>query len=302
MSVNSRPVVFLVLAVVVISVGTMITTFIPLFAGTTYEKIEGITPYSPLEVVGRDVYVREGCNNCHTQTVRPLKFETDRYGDYSRGGEFEYDRPFQWGSKRTGPDLAREGGKYPDSWQYQHFNDPRSLVPESNMPAYAWLADEKIDPAYTETKMKTLGFPYTPEDISALSDKSEMDALVAYMQRMGADWKKMNAKPAAAVSAPAPGENPYAGNEAAIKEGEEIFEANCAACHGEHLTGGIGPDLVDDEWLFGGTDKDIFASINGGRPNGMPPFGSTLGEDKIWKVVSFIKSSYAKGHEASEHH
>lgn len=302
MSVNSKPVAFLVLAIAVISVGTLITTFIPLFMGTTYEKVEGITPYSPLETVGRDVYVREGCNNCHTQTVRPLKFETDRYGDYSRGGESAYDRPFQWGSKRTGPDLAREGGKYPDSWQYQHFKDPRSLVPDSNMPHYAWLADEKIDPAYTEKKMKALNFPYTPEQITELSAKTEMDALVAYMQKLGADWKKINSNTAMAAEIPVAGDNPYAGNEAVIKEGEELFEANCAACHGEKLEGGIGPSLVDEEWLYGSTDKDIFVSVSGGRPNGMPPFGPTLGDDKVWKIVTFIKSDHAKTHEAAEKH
>lgn len=296
MSVYSKPVVFLVLAVVVISVGTLVTTIIPLLAGSNYETIEGITPYTPLETVGRDIYVREGCNNCHTQTVRPLKFETDRYGDYSRGGEFVYDRPFQWGSKRTGPDLAREGMKYPDSWHYQHFKDPRSLVPESNMPGYSWLSDETIDPAYTESKMKALDFPYTPEQISGLAGKSEMDALVAYMQKMGADYKKLTAPAATALPA---GTNPYAGNEAAINEGEELFEAICAPCHGEHLTGGIGPNLVDSEWKYGGTDADIHTTISGGRPGGMPSFGSSLGNDKIWKIVSFMKSPKVS-HEAHE--
>ncbi len=301
MSVYSKPILFLVLAVVVISVGTLITTFIPLLAGTTYEKMDGIKPYTALELTGRDVYVREGCNNCHTQTVRPLKFETDRYGDYSRGGEFAYDRPFLWGSKRTGPDLAREGGKYPDSWQYQHFEDPRSLAPQSNMPAYGWLKDKKIDPEYAECKMKALGFPYTPEEISALNGKSEMDALVAYMQKLGADYKKMTVKPAAMPVAAA-GVNPYANDRAAIHEGEEIFEANCSPCHGEKLTGGIGPNLVDSEWIFGSSDADVFESIANGRPGGMPSFSASLGEDRIWKVVSFIKSEGSEGHEKAESH
>lgn len=299
MSVNSRPILFLVLAVVVISAGTLITTFIPLFAGTTYEKMDGIKPYTPLELTGRDVYIREGCNNCHTQTVRPLKFETDRYGEYSRGGEFAYDRPFLWGSKRTGPDLAREGGRYPDSWQYQHFEDPRSLAPQSNMPAYGWLKDEKIDPAYAECKMKALGFPYTPGEIAALEGKTEMDALVAYMQKLGADFKKMSARPAA-VPVKAAGVNPYASDRAAIHEGEEIFEANCAACHGEDLAGGIGPSLTDSEWIYGSADADVFESIANGRPNGMPPFGPALGNDRIWKIVSFLKSEESVAREKAE--
>jgi cytochrome c oxidase cbb3-type subunit II len=302
MSVYTRPVVFLVLAVAVISVGTLITTFIPLLTGTTYEKIDGIKPYNALQLTGRDIYIREGCNNCHTQTVRPLKFETDRYGEYSRGGEFAYDRPFLWGSKRTGPDLAREGGKYPDSWHYQHFNNPRTLVPESNMPAYAFLAGNKIDPAYAEKKMKILGFPYTPEEILALSGKTEMDALVAYMQKLGADFKALTAKAVTAKPAEAAVTNPYSGNEAAAKEGEEIFEANCEACHGKDLTGGIGPNLVDNTWIFGSTDTDIYETVSHGRPGGMPSFEKTLGEDRIWKVITYIKSKGAQGHESSEGH
>jgi len=300
MNIYKNPVAFLITAIVVISIGTLVTTFIPLFAKSNVEPIAGITPYNALELTGRDVYIREGCNNCHTQTVRPLKFETARYGDYSRSGEFVYDRPFLWGSKRTGPDLAREGGKYPDGWHYEHFKDPRSIVPESNMPAYAWLANNQVEPAYAERKMKALGFPYTPQEISALSGKTEMDALVAYMQKLGADYKKIMAAkaPAAPVTAAGatPAGNPHAGDAVAAKEGHEIFEANCAPCHGKDLEGGIGPKLAgikDDE-------ADLFKDISNGLPGGMPPFKATLGDDKVWKVVTFLKSGGA-ANEAAEH-
>ncbi|MBI5189173.1 MAG: cytochrome-c oxidase, cbb3-type subunit II [Nitrospirae bacterium] len=301
MNVYSRPIVFLVLAIVVISVGTLVTTFIPLFAKTTSTPIDGIKPYTALELAGRDIYVREGCNNCHTQTVRPLKFETDRYGDYSRGGEFVYDRPFLWGSKRTGPDLAREGGRYPDAWHYQHFKDPRALVPDSNMPAYGWLEDTQVDPAVAEKKMAALGFPYTADEITALNGKTEMDAMVAYMQKLGRDFKEIMAAKNAQAAMPASAlSNPYAGNKSAIEEGDDIFEVNCASCHGKDLKGGIGADLTAASLKFGGTDADLYASITGGRPGGMPPFKDALGDDKVWRVVSFIQYVRGGGEEAKE--
>lgn len=153
-----------------------------------------VKPYDPLRLVGRDVYVREGCYLCHSQMIRSLSFETQRYGHFSTASESAYDRPFQWGSKRTGPDLARVGGKYSDQWQYMHLMDPRSVVPESNMPQYDWLAAQKIDAADIQARMKVLrklGDPYTDADIAsapkALEGKTEMDALVAYLQGLGID-------------------------------------------------------------------------------------------------------------------
>jgi len=291
-----NPVLFLIVALLAISVGTLVTTFIPLLKHSTYTEIEGVTPYNPLELEGRDIYVREGCNNCHTQTVRPLEFETKRYGEYSRSGEFVYDRPFLWGSKRTGPDLARIGGKYNDQWHYIHFDDPRKIAPRSNMPGYGWMKDVPVDAAFIEKKMKTLGFPYEPSEISSLQGKNELDALVAYMQKLGRDFKQIAsakeamAKPAAAASSVSEETNKYAADHAAIAEGHEIFEANCKVCHGEDLTGGIGPNLVDAEWLYGGDDASIHETIMNGRPNGMPPFGGTIGEDAVWKVAAYIKS------------
>ena len=152
----------------------------------------GIEPYDPLRLAGRDVYVREGCHVCHSQMIRTLSFETERYGDYSVAGEFVYDRPFQWGSKRTGPDLARVGGKYTDEWHRLHLLSPRDVVPESNMPNYPWLADAPIDAKEIQARMrglKRLGDPYDDADIeaapAALEGKTELDALIAYLQGLG---------------------------------------------------------------------------------------------------------------------
>ncbi len=149
-------------------------------------------PYAPLQLTGRDIYIREGCNNCHSQMIRPFRAETERYGHYSVAGEFVYDHPHLWGSKRTGPDLARVGGRYSDDWHRVHLDNPRDVVPESNMPGYPWLARTPADAATIETKMtvlRRLGVPYTDEEIAkapaALKDKTEQDALVAYLQGLG---------------------------------------------------------------------------------------------------------------------
>ncbi len=190
MNVDKKPVVFIVLAALTILVGTLVTTFIPLFVGTASPSIEKVIPYKPLELEGRDIYIREGCNNCHTQTVRPLKFETDRYGSYSLLEESAIDRPHLWGSKRTGPDLARVGRKYPAAWHVMHLKSPQSMYPDSNMPAYAWLGDRKLDTRHTERKMSILGYPSTPADMKALEGKTEMDALVAYLMRLGKELKQ----------------------------------------------------------------------------------------------------------------
>jgi len=185
MHIDKQPVTFMFLAVLAILVGTLITTFIPLFVGTVIPSTEKVIPYKPLEVEGRDIYIREGCNNCHSQTVRPLPFETARYGPPSTLEESAIDRPHLWGSKRTGPDLARVGRKYPAAWHYLHMKNPQSMYPQSNMPPYAWLADNRLDVSTTEKKMKVLGYPYAPDDIKGLAERTEMDALVAYLLRLG---------------------------------------------------------------------------------------------------------------------
>lgn len=177
------------LIAVVISIGGLVE-IVPLYMqSSVVEPSPGVKPYAALALEGRDVYVREGCYNCHSQMVRPLPAETERYGHYSVAGEAVYDHPFQFGSKRTGPDLARVGGRYTDEWHRVHLLNPRDVVPESNMPAFPWLAERTLDPAATQTKMRALqkiGVPYTTADIEAaietVRDRTEMDALIAYMQ------------------------------------------------------------------------------------------------------------------------
>lgn len=181
-----------VLIVVTISVGGLVE-IVPLFnQRSTTEPVDGLVPYGALELTGRDIYVREGCYNCHSQMVRPFRAETERYGPYSVAGEFVYDRPFQWGSKRTGPDLHRVGGRYSDEWHRVHLINPRDVVPESNMPAYPWLAERGVDGDTAATRMRALtllGHPYSDEDIAAapmmMTGKTELDAVIAYLQVLG---------------------------------------------------------------------------------------------------------------------
>ena len=182
----------ILLVILVVSVGGLVEIIPLYFQKSTTEPVAGLKPYSPVQLAGRDIYVREGCYNCHSQMIRPCRAETERYGHYSVAGEFVYDRPFQWGSKRTGPDLARVGGRYSDDWHRIHLNNPRDLVPESNMPPYPWLSTTAADSSQIEAKLRalrTLGHPYTEEDIAgakaALAGKSEQDALIAYLQVLG---------------------------------------------------------------------------------------------------------------------
>jgi cytochrome c oxidase cbb3-type subunit II len=181
-----------VLVLVVVAFGGLVEILPLFFQKSTTQPIAGVQPYPALQLAGRDVYVREGCYGCHSQMIRPLRSETIRYGHYSVAGEFVYDRPFQWGSKRTGPDLHRVGGKYSDQWHIDHLNNPRDLVPESNMPAYPWLAKAPLDGPDVARRMRALqalGVPYSESDISgaaaAVKGKTEMDAMVAYLQGLG---------------------------------------------------------------------------------------------------------------------
>ena len=187
----------IVLTILTISVGGLLE-IVPLFfqKSTTTPTNELVKPYSPLRLAGRDIYIREGCYNCHSQMIRPFRAETERYGHYSVAGEFVYDHPFQWGSKRTGPDLARVGGRYSDQWHKTHLLNPRDVVPESNMPAYAWL-DRPLKDDAIEDKMKALravGVPYTDAEIAgakkAIEGVTEVDALIAYLQGMGTALKQ----------------------------------------------------------------------------------------------------------------
>ena len=186
----------IVLILLVVAVGGLVEIVPLFFQKSTTQPIAGLKPYTALQLAGRDVYLREGCYGCHSQMIRPLFAETLRYGHYSMAGESVYDHPFQWGSKRTGPDLARVGGKYSDEWHRIHLNNPRDLVPESNMPAYSWLVDDKLDPADMGPKMRALrrvGVPYTDDEIAHAGDevagKTELDGLIAYLQILGTSYK-----------------------------------------------------------------------------------------------------------------
>jgi len=279
---EKKPVLLLVLATLAILVGTIITMAMPFaWVNTEADRIDSVKPYSPLQLAGRDVYIREGCNNCHSQTVRPLVAEVLRYGDYSKSGEFVYDRPHLWGSRRTGPDLARIGGKYPDEWHYQHMRQPVVMVPQSNMPNYAFLDNKLVDPDYTRKKMDVLGFPYDNMQIEELNGKTEMDAMVAYLQKLGNDipWRQ-------AIQTEIVGDlnNPFPAAKEAVSAGRDLYMLHCALCHGREYTGDIGPALEEVEI----EEQELFEIIHNGVTDlGMPSF-SNLGPKRVWQLVNFL--------------
>jgi cytochrome c oxidase cbb3-type subunit 2 len=195
----------IVLTLIACSFGGLAEIVPLMFQKETTTPVEGLKPWGALELEGRDVYIREGCNVCHSQMIRPFRAETERYGHYSVAGESVYEHPFLWGSKRTGPDLARVGGKYSDDWHRVHLNNPRDVVPESNMPGFPWLAETVLDGEVTGDKMKALrmvGVPYTDEDIAGAKElvagKTEQEALIAYLQKLGTVLGRGNTVPAAA--------------------------------------------------------------------------------------------------------
>lgn len=299
----SKSVLFTLVATVTVLIGTIMTVFVPMFTDSINPKLETLKPYTAIELAGRDIYQREGCLTCHTQTVRPLKTEVLRYGDYSKAGEFYYDRPFLWGSKRTGPDLARVGGKYTDEWHRQHMIDPRAFFAESNMPSYAFLQERMVDAEQTKANMDGLGFPYEQADIESLKQTTELEALIAYLQVIGtavtgAQRKQLDI---AAV----PDENPLAGSDQAAANGRTLYIANCAPCHGDYAGGQeiIGsPELTtlfaryESMYnMFGDTTQDKFVLrliAQGGMGQGamMPAFGTTLEEEQLWSLVEYLKS------------
>jgi cytochrome c oxidase cbb3-type subunit 2 len=196
--IETTPTLLIVLVILVVAIGGLVEIVPLYFQRSVTQRVEGIKPYEPLRLVGRDIYIREGCYNCHSQMIRPFRAETLRYGHYSVAGEFVYDHPFQWGSKRTGPDLARVGARYSDEWHRIHFNNPRDVVPESNMPAYPWFARSSLDDVDVQGRMKALksiGVPYTDEQIAkareAIKGKTELDAVIAYLQGLGVELRNV---------------------------------------------------------------------------------------------------------------
>ena len=324
----AQPVLFTVLVAVTVLVGSIATMAYPIFRQDMQQKVPGLKPLGALELAGRDVYQRESCNACHTQTVRPLRSEIVRYkgsraevpgARYSLAGEFAYDHPFLWGSKRTGPDLAFEGWIKPSKdWQAQHLENPQALVPRSNMPAYAFLKQEAIDAAELQAHMRalrTVGVPYTDEDIAgapaAVGGKNKLDALVAYVVSLGKAVDRSR-KPTSIDLAEV---NPLAGNADAAKRGRRVFEDNgCAACHGEEGEGidGVAPSLIDNRFLEVDGDMPDAAYVGMitfgsdakpalGRPGradgGMP--AAELAEDDAWALVTWLRSH--KKHEEADH-
>jgi cytochrome c oxidase cbb3-type subunit 2 len=212
---------------IVVSIGGLVQIVPLMFQASVVQPLPGQKPYPPLELAGRDIYLREGCYGCHSQMIRTLRFETARYGHYSLAAESVYDHPFQWGSKRTGPDLARVGGRYSDDWHRVHLINPRDVVPQSNMPAYPWLERREVRSdklVATMRAMQRLGVPYTEEEIAAapaeVAGKTEMDALIAYLQGLGRYGPRMAAPDGDATAAAAPASKPLAAGEATPAGGE----------------------------------------------------------------------------------
>jgi cytochrome c oxidase cbb3-type subunit 2 len=325
-TIYSKAFSFSILAAVVVLVGTIVTMAYPLVRPEMHVKVEGLKPLGPLELAGRDVYQREGCMACHTQTVRPLKTEVVRYkgknaeepaARYSLAGEFAYDHPFLWGSKRTGPDLAFEGWIKPSKdWHYAHYADPRSKAARSNMPAYAFLAKEKVDGAAIQAHMRALravGVPYGDADLAAaaaaVEGKTAMDALVAYTVTLGKAVDRSKKPGSVDLGEP----NPLAGKAEAVVAGARLYhDSGCDACHGDHGEGGEGiPSLVDDRFLGGTPDmsdaayaamvlfgSDVKPALGraGLADGGMP--ANDLEEDDVWAIVTWLREQ--KAHEAHE--
>lgn len=288
---EKNPVIFIVLAFVVIMIGTSITMIAPFnWINSAGDRIPEVKPYTPLQQEGRDIYMREGCNNCHSQTVRTLAADVERYGyggSYSLSGEFVFDRPFLWGSRRTGPDLARIGLKYSDpagAWHRKHMENPQSVVPASNMPAYAFLK-QPLDSSYAERKMKLLKFPYTQADLDELKGKTEMDAIIAYMRKLGTDIPLKTVVNASAATQSVL-KNPYTELKSIRAEAQSLYAKTCSPCHGDKLQGGVGPALRSSDL----SDTQLFEVIAKGRLSaGMPAFSATLDQKDIWKLATLIR-------------
>jgi len=313
-----KPMALAAMATVTILIGSIATMAYPMLRADMHPKLDALKPFTALQLAGRDVYQREGCNNCHTQVIRPLPTEVARYGDFSKAGEFAYDHPFLWGSKRTGPDLAREGGLRPDKWQYDHFANPQAFFARSNMPKYGWLKGRMLDADEATAHLAALAtfHPELKPDAAAvkaqLAGKDELDALVAYMQWLG---HAVPRRQGGAVDLAL--QNPLAGQVAAVVKGKALFEEKCSACHGDEAKGneGVAPSLLDDVFLEAKGDlpdgayfaliaqgSDVKKALErpGYKDGGMPAFGGELPKEDIWAIVSWLRNQ--KAHEASEGH
>lgn len=294
-SIYSKGLVFTVVALVVILIGTIATVFVPMMTSSMHPKIDAMqeNPYTPLQLAGRDVYQKEGCINCHSQTVRPLKADVLRYGEISQPGESAFERPFLWGSKRTGPDLARVGGVYSDEWQKAHLINPQHFFPKSNMPKYPWLAEKKLDPVSIEKNAKAYGIKYTQEDIDALNGLTELDAIVAYLQQLGTYVENTHAI-VADEAAFENAQNPFIDNQEKIARGQEIYDLLCVGCHATNGKGSAeGYDLTSmtfAEALPDYSDGLMFTTIANGIQGSMPSHLKIMTKEDIWSVAAYVRT------------
>lgn len=315
-AIYKNPITFALMATVAILIGSVVTMAYPMLRADMHPKLDTLRSITALQLAGRDVYQREGCVGCHTQMVRPLPSEVARYGDFSKAGEFAYEHPFLWGSKRTGPDLAREGGLRPDKWQQDHLANPQAFFPRSNMPSYAFLKGRMLDAEEVTSHLRALASMHPelepdPATVKAeLAGKDEADAMVAYLQQLGhaVQRRTLGAVDLARV-------NPFAGDKAARRKGHALFVENCSVCHGDegHGLEGVAPDLLDGRFLEADGDMPdaaYFALIEGGsdvkaalgRPGqkdgGMTAFGGQLSKEDIWAIVAWLRARQA--HERDE--
>ncbi|MBI6545536.1 MAG: cytochrome-c oxidase, cbb3-type subunit II [Cyanobacteria bacterium NC_groundwater_1444_Ag_S-0.65um_54_12] len=301
---SSRMVLLATVAVSIGGLGGIIPLF---FLKDSLPPVADVKPYSALALAGRDIYLREGCVNCHSQMIRPFRAETDRYGPYSRMLESRYDHPVLWGAKRKCPDLARIGGKYPDDWHVQHMRDPQIMAPGSVMPPYPWLERTPLDNRTIVKKMRTmrrLGVPYSDSEIAhapaALQGKSELAALIAYLQSLGTAVRNEHGTTTSKITVR---NLPPSSNQAddllvaigakdQVLAGRKIYREFCTGCHGETGHGLIGPALLDrQEWTYGtGKPEDIAKVIREGTSNGMPAWAKHFNYQKTAQITAFVHS------------
>lgn len=315
-AIYKNPITFAVMATVAILIGSVVTMAYPMLRADMHPKLDTLKPITALQLAGRDVYQREGCVGCHTQMIRPLPSEVARYGDFSKAGEHAYEHPFLWGSKRTGPDLAREGGLRPDKWQYDHLANPQAFFPKSNMPSYAFLKGRMLDADEVVSHLSALATMHpelTPDAAKVkaeLAGKDEADAMVAYLQQLGHAVQRRKAGTVDLAQV-----NPFAADKKAKRRGHALFIENCSVCHGDEGMGveGVAPSLLDDRFLEADGDMPdaaYFAIIEGGsdvkpalgRPGlkdgGMTAFGGQLSKDDIWSIITWLRAKQA--HEQDE--
>lgn len=292
-SIYSKGLILTVIILVTVLVGTIITVFIPLAMDSMHPKFNGEYNYTALELAGRDVYKAEGCINCHSQLVRPLKADVLRYGEVTQPAESAYERPFMWGSKRTGPDLARVGGVYSDEWQKAHLINPQAFFPKSNMPKYDWLANQKVDVEEAIASAEAYGIKGTHAE---LQGKTKLDALVAYLQMLGTklpyeNTHKVEIPEEYATTA----KNVYAaGGKEAMGRGAELFDLLCKSCHG--VTGKksvAGMDITNMTFadaLTDMSDGEIFITIANGIPGSMPNHFKIMSKNDIWMIAAYLRT------------